>query len=260
MKKTIVSGLIATAALFSFPVKADDTVNLSVGSEYTSGKYGAATSTDIKFYPVTVNYQQDQRSFSLIVPYMQMAGPSNIVGAIGNQSMVKMLGVKNVSRRTSSGLGDIVVAATQDIYINQQYKLIVDLVGNVKFGTADAAKGLGTGENDYSVQGDFAKNFEHADMFGTVGWRKMGNPVGINFRNPWFASIGGGYAVSETTRIGLAYDFRQRVIDGTSNFAELLAFINYSVANQARIQMYFLKGYTDNSPDRGVGATLNWNY
>lgn len=258
MKKSILSGLIAV--ILPFSAKADNAVSLSIGSEFTSGKYGAAASTDIWFYPVTVNYQQDKRSFSLIVPYMQMTGPSNIVGAIGNQPMVKMVGVKNISLRTSTGLGDIVFAATQNIYTNQQNGWMIDLAGNIKFGTADAAKGLGTGENDYSVQGDFTKNFEHADMFGTLGWRKMGNPVGINFRNPWFASVGGGYVVSQTTRIGIAYDFRQRVIDGTSNFAELLAFINYSVSNQARIQMYLLKGYTNNSPDRGIGATLNWNY
>jgi len=260
MKKSILSGLIAIAAILPFSAKANDTVNLSVGSEYTSGKYGAATSTDIKFYPVTLNYQQEQRSFSLIVPYMQMTGPNNIVGAIGNQSMVKMVGVKNISQRTSTGLGDIVVAAIQNIYTNQEAGLIADLTGSVKFGTADAAKGLGTGKNDYSVQGDFAKTFDRADMFGTLGWRKMGNPVGINFKNPWFASFGGGYAVSQTMRLGIAYDFRQRVIDGTSNFAEVLAFINYSISNQARIQMYLLKGYTNNSPDRGIGATLNWNY
>lgn len=88
----------------------------------------------------------------------------------------------------------------------------------------------------------------------------MSNPAGIIFNNPWFTSVGADYAVAQSTRIGLAYDFRQSLIDGTDNFSELLAFINYNVSDKSRIQVYLLKGFTDNSPDLGMGATLNLSY
>lgn len=240
MKRTITSGLVAIATTLSFSALADDVFSLSVGSGYSTGQYGAATSTDVWFYPVTATYRQEKSSVSLTIPYAKISGTSKAVA--------------------TSGLGDVVLSATQNLYADQLNGWSIDLTGNIKFGTANAANGLGTGKNDYAVQGDFAKNFERADLFGTLGWRKTGDPTGINYKDPGFVSFGAGYSASPTTRIGLAYDFRQRVLDGTSNFAELVAFVNYSISNQTRIQMYGLKGYTDSSPDRGIGATLNWNY
>jgi hypothetical protein len=262
MQKIIISGWIAIAAIFSLPAQAEGTLNLSVGSEYTIGKYGAATSTNVWFFPVTASYQQDSTSFSLTVPYVRITGAGDVIGAIGNQFQMNggMSGGANGSRRTTAGLGDVVLSATQNIYVNTEQDWAIDLTGNIKFGTADSTKGLGTGKNDYSVQAEFSKYFEDTDLFGTIGWRKMGNPTGIFFNNPWFTSVGAGYSLTQTTRIGLAYDFRQSVIEGTSNFAEVLAFINYNISNQSRVQLYLLKGYTDNSPDLGMGAMLNLSY
>lgn len=262
MQKIITSGWIAIAAIFSFPAQAEGTFNLSVGSEYTSGKYGATTSTNVWFFPVTASYQQDSTSFSLTVPYALITSSSGVIGAIGNQFQMNggMNGGTNGSRRTTAGLGDVVLSATQNIYANTEQDWAIDLTGNIKFGTANSTQGLGTGKNDYSVQADFSQYFNDTDIFGTVGWRKMGNPTGIMFNNPWFTSVGAGYAVTQSTRIGLAYDFRQTLIDGTANFSELLAFVNYNLSEQSRVQMYVLKGFTDNSPDLGMGATLNFSY
>ncbi len=261
MKKAFATGLIAIAALNPNWASADDALNIAVGAEYTSGKYGSATSTDVWLYPVTATYQHGNSSFSLIVPYMRISGPSNVIGAVGNKFQMNMMNTgTNVTQRTTAGLGDVVFAATQTLYADQQSGWTFDVAGNIKFGTASTTNGLGTGKNDYSLQGDFAKTFESVDMFGTLGWRKMGNTDGITFKNHWFTTDGAGYSVSQTTRVGLAYNFRQRVIDGTSNFSDLLAFTNYSVSDQTRIQMYLLKGYTDNSPDRGFGGSLNWGF
>ncbi|GAB1235605.1 hypothetical protein [Ferrigenium sp. UT5] len=262
MQKIITSGWIAIAAILSFSAHAEGTFNLSIGSEYTSGKYGTATSTSVWFFPVTTSYRQDSTSFSLTVPYVRITGAGGVIGAIGNQFQMNggTSGGTNGSRRTTAGLGDVVLSATQNIYTNTEQDWAIDLAGNIKFGTADSTKGLGTGKNDYSVQADFSKYFEDTDLFGTIGWRMMGDPAGINFKNPWFTSVGAGYSLSQTTRIGLAYDFRQSLIDGTANFSELLAFINYNLSDQSRIQLYLLKGYTDNSPDLGMGAMLNLSY
>lgn len=266
MKKIITSGLIALAATLSFSAHAEGTLNLSVGSEYTSGKYGTSTSTNVWFIPVTASYQTDNTSVSLTVPYVLITGASVGIGTIVNQIQMGggmgggMNGGTNASRRITSGLGDVVLVATQNIYANTEYEWSIDLTGNIKFGTADSTKGLGTGKNDYSVQADFSQFFGDTDLFGTVGWRKMGNPTGIMFNNPRFTSLGAGHSFSQTTRIGLAYDFRQTLIDGTANFSELLTFVNYNLSDQSRIQMYLLKGFTDNSPDIGMGATLNLSY
>lgn len=262
MQKIIISGWIAMSAILSFSAQAEGTLNLSVGSEYTSGKYGAASTTNVWFFPATALYQLDNTSFSLTVPYILMTGSSTSISTIGNQIQMggSMSGGTAGSRRVTAGLGDVVLSATQNLYVNTEQDWALDMTGNIKFGTADSAKGLGTGNNDYSIQADFSKYFDDTDLFGTLGWRKMGNPTGIMFNNPWFSSLGAGYSITPSTRIGLAYDFRQTLIDGTANFSELLAFVNYNLSAQSKLQLYVLKGFTDNSPDLGVGATLNLSY
>lgn len=253
--------LLGALLLVALPANADSNFSLTSGAESTSGKYGSATSTDVWFYPVTAIYQRGNTSFSLTVPYVKISASSNVVGAVGNQFGMRMGGGTSVTQNTTTtaGLGDVVLSATQTLYANPQNGWAMDVASSIKFGTASATNGLGTGKNDYSLQGDFAKYFESVDIFGTIGWRKMGNPAGITFKNPWFTSIGTGYSVTQNTRIGLAYNFRQRVIDGTSNFSEVLAFANYSVSDQTRIQMYLIKGFTNNTPDRGIGAMLSWS-
>jgi Putative MetA-pathway of phenol degradation len=267
MKKIAMRAGFILAALITNTAHADadyfslgknEALNVAIGTEYSSGKYGQTTNTNVLIVPISVSYREDKTTVSLVVPYLRISGPGNIVGATANQ--VQVNGAVTPPRAVSSGLGDVVLGLTQNMYANPNNGWAVDLTGNIKFGTANSVSGLGTGETDYALQTDVAKYFDAVDLFGTLGWRKMGNPPGITFKNPGYTSIGAGYSSSENLRFGVAYDFRQRVITGTSNFAEVLAFVNYQVSKSARLQIYALKGLTDNSPDKGLGATVNFAY
>lgn len=257
----VVAALAAGAAHADadyFSLGKDQALSVAIGTEYSSGKYGQTSNTNVLLVPISVSYREDKTTVSLVVPYLRISGPGNIIGAARNQ--VQVNGAVTPPRAVSSGLGDVVLGLTQNMYANPNNGWAIDLTGNIKFGTADSVSGLGTGETDYALQTDVAKYFDEFDLFGTLGWRKMGNPPGITFKNPGYSSIGAGYSSSENLRFGMAYDFRQRVIAGTANFAEVLAFVNYQISKPARLQIYALKGLTDNSPDKGLGTTVNFAY
>lgn len=245
----LIAALIAPLAPLSL---ADGMLDFSAGAEYSSGKYGGTTPTDIFYYPINISYRQPTRSYSLTVPYVRISGSSNVIGAMGNGFQVG--GGMGGVRRTVAGLGDIVLTATQTLHGTPASDWELALTAQAKLGTASSQNGLGTGKNDYSAQLDFFGAFERSDVFGSLGWRRMGDPAGLDFSNPWFASLGTGYAFSDTLRIGLTYDFRQSVLTGTENFSEWQAFCNYALTPQATMQVYALKGTTSNSPDQGVGA------
>src|SRR5215471_16743727 len=127
---------------------------LGVGFDYSSGTYGESQSTDILYIPVIGKYEIEDWSFKLTVPYISVRGPGNVIPGLGEVNRTP------ATVTTQSGLGDIVAAATYILYAGDASAPGWDLTGKIKFGTADANKGLGTGENDYSVQVDVYKTFD----------------------------------------------------------------------------------------------------
>lgn len=79
----------------------------------------------------------------------------------------------------------------------------VDVTAKVKLCTADEEKGLGTGEMDYALPGEWYKNFEHVGLFGAIGYEVYGDPPGTELDNAVFASIGADYGFRTGTRAGL---------------------------------------------------------
>lgn len=148
----------------------------------SSGKYGDVASTDILYVPFTGKYETGRWMFKLTVPYIEVTGPGNVVRDVG---VIRTS--TSMTRTTQKGLGDVVAAATYNLYAGGASDPVVDLTGKVKFGTADETKGLGTGENDYAAQVDVYKGFGRFTAFGTVGYRVLGSPAGVFLNNVFYA-------------------------------------------------------------------------
>ena len=146
------------------------------------------------------------------------------------------------------------LAGTVNVIEDRESRVLVDLTGKVKFGTADEAECLGTGENDLYFQGDFSKSFGSLSAFGTLGWRKMGDPPGTNVTDPFFFSVCGGYRLSQVNSIGVAYDYRQKLLYTSDPLSEATLYLTHRFSPTLRIQGYFVKGFTDSSPDFAIGA------
>lgn len=54
--------------------------SFSTAADFTSGRYGGATSTDIWYVPFTARYDKGRASFRITIPYLNMTGPSNVLG------------------------------------------------------------------------------------------------------------------------------------------------------------------------------------
>ena len=54
--------------------------SVSAGFDFTSGKYGGSSTTDIWYVPFTGRYDYKDLSFRITVPYLDLTGPGNILG------------------------------------------------------------------------------------------------------------------------------------------------------------------------------------
>ena len=249
---------VALAALPCASMAAPETqTTIGTGAEYTSGKYGGTQKTEIFYVPFTAKFENGPWTFRATAPYIRVTGPGNVLG-IGADRVT--LPGANATRRTESGLGDFVTSVFYTLVSETRSPFGLDVGAKVKFGTADRDKGLGTGKTDYSVQADLFKPLGTVTAFGSLGYRKYGDPPGVNFRDVPYAAIGAAYRVSRETTAGAVYDYRPRVLDGGSQLSEATIYLSQRLAGNWKAQLYGVVGFADASPDWGAGFTLTYTY
>lgn len=247
MKKLLTA---LTLLAISVPAVAEDQFSLGTGFDYSSGKYGNSASTDILYIPVTGKYESDKLTLKLTVPYISISGPGGVTSGIGRMGQP----ITRTSKTTHSGLGDITASAGYDVYSGDS--LAFDVVGNIKLGTADAKKGLGTGQNDYSAQLDGYYTLDEATLFATAGYKIYGAPVGVNLSSAPYGTIGASRKLSKVTSAGVMLDVAKSPSATGSAQREATFYVSQKIAPNIKVQANVLKGFSNGSPDFGGGVMI----
>lgn len=264
-------GLLAAAA--SLPAMAG-TPSFSAGANYFSGKYGTTTTTDIWSVPLVFGYDSGSWHYKLTVPYIRITGTGDVVPGVGKVQNSNPLGLGRgrllggggtpaggtPTRTTASGLGDVVAQASYTLFYDTASRFGMDLGTKIKFGTADANKGLGTGQNDYGLNLDAYKGIGNWTLFGGVGYTDYGSSRYIKLNNGANANVGFSFKASDSDSLGAYYDYRQRISDFGHQQSEVSGFWNHHITDTTRLQAYVLAGFTNGSPDWGAGASLKWSF
>lgn len=246
--------LLSTFAAHANPAFAEGVFSLTSGFDYSTGKYGQSQSTEVTYIPFVAKYETETSSVKLTVPWLQITGPGDIIGV--DAELVKAN--SNRKRTTESGVGDVVLSATHTIAtIGSSRPLVLDLTGKVKFATASTTKGLGTGKNDYTIEIDAYQSVsDYATLFGGLGYKKMGDPTGVNLNNVWFGSVGLSYKISPSSSAGIMADCRQKTLNSSDSLREVTVFFAHKLSTEYKLQSYITHGYSDVSTDWGGGLML----
>ena len=264
----------ALALFFGLDLQAADResgeFSLSVGMDYSSGDYGLAKETEMRYLPLTLTYERFPWRTAVTLSHLRITGPggvigggdgSVIVGASGKGSGSGGRGGPGGGKRglsTEQGLGDIVASLSYALDSLWNLPVALDLIGKVKFATADAEKGLGTGENDYVLQFDIADSYDRFTPFATLGYRAMGDPPDLDLHDVWFSSIGFDYRLSPSLNSGTSFDYRQATSSAAAPQRELVAYLNWKIGGSWSINGYAVVGFSTSSPDAAVGIQLDF--
>lgn len=255
MQKMLAAALLAV--VHATAAAQGDEFTASAGVETTRGDYGLDEKTDITSFSLAAKYETGRWVYRASLPYLHISGPSSVVGS--GEGGVTLPG-QGGPRRSASGFGDLVLASSYLALHDRAAPFFLDLGAKLKLGTGDEAKGLGTGEEDFSLQAEAFKPYGALTPFATLGYRWYGDPEGIDLNNAVYGSLGAAYRVSTATSAGAAYDFRGRIVDGGARVSELVAFVSRALSADMKLQIYLVKGFADASPDHGVGAVLSHTY
>ncbi len=231
----------------------DGKFSLETGLDTNSGKYGRAEATDILYVPVTGKYQGKSWSFKVTIPYLRITGPGNVINGVGLTGAAA-----TTARTTQSGMGDVVVAASNNIYNDVTSGVMVNLTGKIKLGTADSTKGLGTGQNDYAFQSDLYQVTGDLTTFGTLGYRMYGSPATYTLNNVFYGWLGGSYKFDHASSGGIMFNYSQKVVITGSSHSEVIAFASQKLEDNWKAQGYLLKGFTNSVPDWGAGVNITY--
>jgi hypothetical protein len=224
-------------------------LTLGAGLHYSEGNYGTPDETRITSFAATARYDKEPWIFRLTVPYLHVSGGQQVIPGIGAVGGSRGSG-------SASGIGDIVAGATRTVHYDRAAQLGIDLTGKIKLGTADESKGLGTGENDFSFQGDLYKTIDRATLFATLGYTIFGDPPGLRLDDGFYFSLGASWKLQPRDSVGVSLDGRQAVAPGSAEQRELVGFWTRALDAAWKLQTYFLVGLADGSPDWGAGISL----
>jgi hypothetical protein len=248
--------LLCAAALAGATVADAQQWTATTGFDYSTGKYGESSSTDIFYVPLIGRYEMDAWTFKATIPYLHIDGPGNVtpdLGRVGGPAASR-------ARQTESGLGDVITSAEYDFYHDAASGFLLGATGKVKWGTASRSKGLGTGENDYSLQLDAFQPLGDLTPFASAGYRIYGSPPGITLRDGWFGSLGASYKLDLDNSVGASVDLREKIFDGGDPAEELTGFFSHKFDPNWKTQVYALTGFTHASPDFGFGGLLSYRF
>lgn len=230
--------------------------SLTYGLDYSSGKYGGSDTSETWYLPVIVKYAANSMTYKITVPYLRTTG----AGSVSVGPDLTPLPDSKKTRKTASGPGDVVVSATWTALDGSSGGLLLDVVTKLKLPTGDEKRGLSTGKADFALQLDLARSFGPVIGFGTLGWKKFGDPAGSNFHNPIYTSLGAAYRISGDLSAGLAYDWRQKVSRAGAETSESTLFLSQKLNATQKMQFYLVRGFSTASPDWGGGLMLTQHF
>lgn len=231
-------------------------LSIKTGVQYTTGEYGGTQDISDIYVPITGMLVSGDWGLSATIPYLRVKAPGGTQIGPGGEPIP---GTGDMT--TESGVGDIILRLTYfNLLRSADKQFALDVTGKLKLGTADENKGMGTGENDYSIQFDGYSFFDNFTLFGTLGYKVRGQPVGYDLEDVWFASIGGSIPIATRTRLGMAFDLRPSAYKSNEDLRELSLYISRRSASNWRYSAYLSTGFSDSSPDMGAGFSVGYHY
>ena len=263
MKTTFIS-LKSTLALLAVSLTAPLThaqFAASTGFDFSSGKYGLSTKTQITTWNLVGEYSYEGWTAKIVAPHERVTSPVGVIVLNGHPKIQNKLNTLNQGKtQTESGVGDIELLASYDFVHDQQTDWNVSLTGSVKLPTADDEKGLGTGKTDYGLALDLSRSIGRFTPSVGFGYRLIGNPSGADLKNYAYASIGLGYWITDKTNLNLTFESDQRSSVSSNVDNELSFGLNHHLGKAWDIEAHLVVGLSQAAPDFGTGASVRYAF
>ncbi len=231
----------------------DGMFSLATGFDYTAGKYGATNSAEaLSIAATTDQYESGQWMLKVSVPHPRAHYTTSSIPGIGH------IEAAGASAYTQPDLSDTVAAASYNIYSGKASTFGIDLTGKVRLRASDPA--LGTCPNDYAAQAAAYQTFNRFTALGSLGFSVQGSSAAISMNKVIYGSFGGAYRLDELMHGGVDLNLSQNALLPGDGHRELTAYVSRKIGKNFTAKGYVLKGFSNSSPDSGLGAKVQYGF
>jgi len=262
MHKTFI--WIATLTLLELPScamaqdsESDRSITLSTGIDYSSGRYGLPQTTDIVVGLSDIALTAGAFRFSASVPYLNIVGPAYVV--VGSGGTPVLINPRKGSNSTvRDGWGDLNLGATFSWQPDNLEGYQFDFTGRTKLATADAGKGLSTGEDDVSLSVDVTRDIGAWSPFVTFGYLVPGSPRAYSLNSAPQFSVGTSVQLSDDFVAMASYDFNGAISSSLADAQQVFASGSWLFSERLAFTIYAEAGFTSGAPRVGTGLLVSW--
>jgi hypothetical protein len=266
-------GMLAGSALHG----EEGLLTVSAGAKYATGTFGTDYETRSYYIPLIASYIRGGWSFAVTVPYVILDSEGSFTWTPGGMVPIASDKMKDgsgggtmhapplaadttteVTATQTSGLGDIVLDGGYTFFFESFPMVKVSAI--MKAGTADADKGLGTGENDYSAQISLFRVWDKTSMSLYGGYTFTGDSAEAEYSDVFYASAGMGYSLTPAFSAGLSYFFRESMVEGYDATQNISPYAIWNVTDHSALNLSYAYGLTDTTADHTVGLTFSYYF
>lgn len=267
--------IVPTVFLFSATSVSAGEFSFGTGAEYTEGDYGTGSDNTALYVPFTLGYSADIYSWRITVPYLRVTGTGEVTygrtgvrapsqgpasttgsssgggGGPGGGSTTTTTTTTVAEETTETGIGDVTLSATYHLSQGGEKKPSLAMTAQIKLGTADEEKNLGTGENDYSLQIEAGLG----SVYGYLGYLVIGDTATTDYDDIFFGAIGASHPV-DSWNLGVEYYAEQEVLEDVDPVSKATLSAGRELGKDKWLGFYLIKGFTDSTADWGAGVNV----
>jgi hypothetical protein len=218
------------------------------GGDYSTGRYGAATDTQVATTRLETAYQGARFRLSTALPVVALSGPGELVDGVP-------AGGGEAERTRRSGVGDAMLAGYYFLNDPRGAKTAFEIGATTKVPTARS--GIGTGKADADIMLNvYHRPSEKWLLFASAGHSWLGQPADYELRNGVTGAVAANYFRSESQTLGLAMAYRERFADDLKPQLTLSPYLVQRVSPSWGLTVYGTAGLTSASPRLGAGFRI----
>lgn len=288
-KKALLAATVAAALFAAAPAAfADTKLQLSTGLDYSSGKFGTNSRTEVLVVPFAARVTTGNWAFRASLPMVSVRGDATTIGSqvfvvvddngglrsgsnssggggrdhpedSGSTSSSTTTTTTTSTRRvTNTGVGDLSLSATYSFDSVLGDNTYLDVAGRVRLPTGEEDNGLSLGVTDYAATAEIGLDHDGGGVYFNGGRRFLEDATAFKREDGWQAGVGGWLDVTDATVVGAFADWRESSSGFGDDPAEVGAYITRRLTPAFKIGLNASAGLTDASPDFGVGISLSW--
>lgn len=275
---------------------------ISFTPSYSHGNFGTSTTSEFIYVPFSIRRLFPKGDISLVIPSVTAItdGRTTVVGNtafrvddnsgsnsgsggggsdddggcsgkgsnVSGKDRVCGTTTRTVGQKvTTTGIGDVILRGRYYLVEEQEYVPLIAVTARLKFPTANASQGLGTGEFDHGYGVEISKLIGTSWLvFFDGGYNVIGDPDRgdgsgrLGLRNQYWYDVGTGYYVTKDLLASVYFEEYRALRPGLPNARDVFFSSNYRLSVAWRVNGGVAVGLSNGAPDYVLSVGTSYRF